>query len=219
MTVCATVTVSPTKFVLARTLMSGERLRIELEPIVSLSAPLSPYLWASSSDSEQIEDRIRGDADVADIETIDRINGGALLVTEWEIDDNDLINVLLASGGSCLSAVGTTEGWELTLRFPHRESLADCYRGCEKNDIDISVRSIHDSGWVTDHGTESVLTLPQREALLYALEGGYFEVPREITLQELAEQLGISDTAASQRLRRGIEKLLVEFVSGEDSRR
>lgn len=219
MTVCATVTVPPAEFVLARTLTSGAKLRIELEPIVSLSAPLSPYMWASSGDTDRLEDRIRRDRDVADVETIDQINGGALLQTEWKIDDNELINVLLESDGSCLSAVGTKDGWEMILRFPLREDLADCYRGCEENDIDLSVRSIHDSGWVTDRGTESVLTLPQREALLYALEGGYFEVPREITLQGLAQQLDISDTATSQRLRRGIEKLLIEFVGGENGRR
>ena len=219
MTVCTTVSVPPTEFVLSRTLTGEIAFRIELEPIVSLGSPLTPYVWVSSSETDRIEERIQMDSDIVSVKTIDRINGGALLQTEWDIDDNELIRVLLESNGSCLSAVGTGDGWELTLRFPRRESLASCYQGCEENDLNVSVRSIHDSGWVTDRGTESVLTLPQREALLYALKNGYFEVPRETTLQGLAEELGISDTATSQRLRRGIEKLLTEFVSGENSHR
>jgi len=215
MTVCATVTVPPAKFVLARTLTSEESFRIELEPTVSLGATLSPYIWASSDDAEQIVDRIKADADIVSVETIDQINGGALLQAEWDVDDNELIRALLASNGSCISAVGTGDGWELTLRFPRRSDLAEYYTGCKNDDLNVSVRSIHDSGWVTDRGTESVLTLPQREALLCALEEGYFEVPREITLQRLAEKLDISDTATSQRLRRGTEKLLIEFVNGD----
>ena len=215
MTVCATVTVPPAKFVLARTLTSEESARIELEPTVSLDAPLTPYIWASSDDAEQIVDRIGGDTDIVSVETIDQINGGALLQVEWDIDDNELIRTLLSSNGSCISAVGTGDGWELTLRCPRRCILAEYYNGCKNDDLHVSVRGIHDSGWVTDRGTESVLTLPQREALLYALKEGYFEVPREITLQRLAEKLDISDTATSQRLRRGTEKLLIEFVSGD----
>jgi hypothetical protein len=52
------------------------------------------------------------------------------------------------------------------------------------------------------------LSEQQYEALRTAFEAGYFAIPREITLQELAARLGISDTAASHRLRRGLQTVL-----------
>jgi predicted DNA binding protein len=48
----------------------------------------------------------------------------------------------------------------------------------------------------------------QFEALLAALEMDYFAIPREATLGDLADVLGISKRAASERLRRGQTNLL-----------
>jgi hypothetical protein len=56
----------------------------------------------------------------------------------------------------------------------------------------------------------SGLTDRQREALRVALETGYFSVPRETSLEDLAKRLDVSDTAASQRLRRGVENLIAD---------
>jgi predicted DNA binding protein len=43
-----------------------------------------------------------------------------------------------------------------------------------------------------------------------AAEAGYFAVPREVSLVELAEREGIDDRTASKELRRGIEQLAKE---------
>jgi predicted DNA binding protein len=47
------------------------------------------------------------------------------------------------------------------------------------------------------------LTARQRETLRLAHERGYFEIPREVTLDDLADELGVSNQAVSERLRRG----------------
>jgi predicted DNA binding protein len=56
--------------------------------------------------------------------------------------------------------------------------------------------------------SDGQLTAEQREALSRAVEAGYFDVPRRTTLVGLARELGISDTATSQRLRRGVATVL-----------
>ena len=58
--------------------------------------------------------------------------------------------------------------------------------------------------------TDVDLRPEDREVLLQALSEGYFEVPREITLQELAVEQGISDREATKRLARGIATVLAE---------
>ncbi|MCT9095577.1 helix-turn-helix domain-containing protein [Haloarchaeobius sp. HME9146] len=56
----------------------------------------------------------------------------------------------------------------------------------------------------------------QRELLTLALERGYFDIPREVTLEELAEEMGITKTTASNHLRkaeRSFMEFLVSYVS------
>ena len=51
----------------------------------------------------------------------------------------------------------------------------------------------------------------QREFLNTAVEKGYFEIPREVTLEELAKEMGITKTTASNHLRKA-EHTLITFV-------
>jgi predicted DNA binding protein len=60
------------------------------------------------------------------------------------------------------------------------------------------------------------VTGPQREALLAALEAGYYDVPRGTTLAVVAESLGVSDQAVSTRLRRGTTALLRATLACEN---
>lgn len=64
--------------------------------------------------------------------------------------------------------------------------------------------------------TAAGLTDNQREALLFALEAGYFEEPRDVTLGEVATGLGISQPAASGLLRRGVKRLIVSSLIDEE---
>lgn len=43
---------------------------------------------------------------------------------------------------------------------------------------------------------------------MLASERGYFDVPRVVTVDELADDLGVSTTSVSERLRRGIDNLV-----------
>lgn len=51
----------------------------------------------------------------------------------------------------------------------------------------------------------------QRDVLNTAVSMGYFEIPREATLEEIAEELDITKTTASNHLRKA-EKRIVEFL-------
>lgn len=55
---------------------------------------------------------------------------------------------------------------------------------------------------------DRLLTDRQREALDVALQAGYFEVPRESTLAEVADRLGVDPSTASGVIRRAQAKLV-----------
>jgi Predicted DNA binding protein len=52
------------------------------------------------------------------------------------------------------------------------------------------------------------LTDTQREALVLAYERGYFNSPRESSLEAIGEELGITQQSLSSRLRRGHRRLI-----------
>ncbi|WP_135828272.1 helix-turn-helix domain-containing protein [Halorussus halobius] len=62
----------------------------------------------------------------------------------------------------------------------------------------------------------AVLTDRQRECLEVALREGYFEVPREATLAEVSEAVGIDKSTASGILRRGQSRVLKRYLLGPD---
>lgn len=210
MAVSAHVAVEPEDFRLGRTLTAEPGLRVEFEGTVPLCAGSDPYLWVASADTEWVRDAVGDEDSIDGVTVVTEQDDEVLLQVEWTPDGVELFDAFAATGATCLKAVGTDGTWHLTLRFPDRESLAACYERCSERDVSVTVKSVHDVGLLENDGGASNLTDPQREALRTALDGGYFAVPRQMTLQELAGALEISDTAASQRLRRGLEKLLVE---------
>jgi len=69
----------------------------------------------------------------------------------------------------------------------------------------------------TDEGS-APLTDKQLEVLNAALEHGYYECPRETQLKELADEIGISHQALSERMRRANKQLaLAALKSQSDS--
>ena len=52
------------------------------------------------------------------------------------------------------------------------------------------------------------MTDAQQEALVLAYERGYFNTPRDVTMADLGEELGISQQAVASRLRRGVSAIL-----------
>ena len=105
-----------------------------------------------------------------------------------------------------LNATHGNTGAVVRVRCPSWERFGPLRQVVETTNGSFSARRIYRDG-------ETALcrfnmTPAQREALTAALEAGYYEVPRDATLQEIASQLGISDSAASARLRRGVAGLL-----------
>jgi predicted DNA binding protein len=99
----------------------------------------------------------------------------------------------------------------LVLEVPDRGSLIELLSAIEERGVSAVTREIRrpqESTGQQVHVDLGVLTEKQRRALELALEGGYYERPREIDLTSIAEQLDISKSAVSQRLRSAERKLI-----------
>lgn len=107
---------------------------------------------------------------------------------------------------------GTT--WVVKTWFPSREAAKQLWDAAREAGFDIELDRISDYGSIVS--SRYGLTDAQREAILVALESGYFDEPRGARLVEVAGELGISQPAASGLLRRGIKRLVRSTVADVD---
>lgn len=115
--------------------------------------------------------------------------------------------------GAILEAHGNGE-WSFTLRFRDHADLTRFHQFYQAHDFPIHIDRVYapDESSRTEYGFG--LTPEQRETLTLAVEKGYFSVPRETKLDEIAEELGITRQAASERVRRGVETVLRKSLVG-----
>ncbi|RQG92125.1 helix-turn-helix domain-containing protein [Natrarchaeobius chitinivorans] len=188
----------------------------ELESSVSKTRPC---LWVSGVDCELAEAAFDTDPSVENydllVETQSRLLFDVSFADGTGIDS--LCDPLLADGGSLLEAWATDGWWQVRLRFPDRDALCDAYDRLIEQGISADLRRVTDVTEATEPDTR--LTPEQREALEAALEYGYFEIPRRISMEELAAELDISHQALSERFRRAYETLVDEELqpAGERS--
>lgn len=109
--------------------------------------------------------------------------------------------------------IGMHGWWERWL-FPSRSGLNEVWEQARANEFDFRIDSISEFQPEGSART-GALTREQRETLLFAYEQGYFEEPRETSLEELADQMNLSSTAVGGRIRRGINALVRATVVQE----
>lgn len=108
---------------------------------------------------------------------------------------------------SRLGVTSSADGIEARLRFPDRESLSEYQPLVEEKGVDVTLRRVYGESDAV-FGGEYGLSAKQRDALETAVAAGYFEVPRRASLSDIAEDLGVSTQAVSERLRRGVTTLV-----------
>ena len=215
MSVQARVAVPPTDFLLGRTMAIDTGARIELERVVPLHGGIVPYLRVESDDPALVTDMIAAESAVTGVEPIHR-GDEWLLRVHWDGGDCEFLAVLAETDAACVEAVAVDGTWYLTVRFRTHEQLTDWYHRCTDLEVRLTVERVHEVETLRDDDANA-LTKRQYEALGAALDAGYFAVPRAATLEEVAARLDISDTAASQRIRRGTRNLLTSSLERRTS--
>jgi len=213
--VIAEFSVPETDFTLGKLFDVRAEITVRLESIVPTGEEIIPYFWVPSDAASAVESALREDDLTEHVEIVDELDEETLFQVDWSSEVNGLLEELLGSQAVVLEAEGRDGIWSLQVRFPDYDALSEFYRRCREKGIELDPGEVHNP--IQTDGDDHGLTPEQRETLLTALEGGYYSVPREMTLAELGEELDISDTAASQRLRRGLSSLLTASLrDGEE---
>lgn len=208
----ATFTVAADEFPLGTIFESVPNVTVELERIVPGDSVVIPYFWVRGVNIDDMEAAFSDHSGVKTIRLIDSVEDEYLLRVEWDSDHVGILSTLAETQVPLISAVGTNKEWAFELRGDNRSDLADFQRLCRERDIPVTLTALHALTPV-ETATESALTDPQHELLVLAYERGYFNSPRDVTMEELGDELGISQQAVASRLRRGIRRILGQTLS------
>jgi predicted DNA binding protein len=217
MSVLAELTVPANEFVLADTLRTVPDVRIEIKRVVAGTEHVTPYFWAADGNLETFEAALRDDRTIDDIRTLEeQADSERFYRVTWQTNVESLMSAISDAKATVLEAVSDDgKRWELKILFPDRDALSTFHDYCLAKDFSFRLERVYRPENPQEKGEYGV-TNDQQEALTAAFGAGYFDVPRDSTLTELAEELGISRNAVSARLRRGQRNLLSNTLVHEE---
>ncbi|WP_227374214.1 helix-turn-helix domain-containing protein [Haladaptatus halobius] len=205
MSVTADLTISGEQFLLGRALFTDTDVHVKLERVVPASPQVLPFFWAVGTEFETFEDVVRSNSYVDNLVALDRVDGRVLYRVKWSEEVESFVYGIAAVGATILEASGNGE-WRFRLRFDDHNELSEFHDYCAEHEIEYRLDRVMTETNVEQR--EFGLTAEQREALVLAVERGYFDVPRDVTLGDLAEEIGISQQALSERVRRAAGNVL-----------
>lgn len=168
--------------------------------------------WAAGGDFPAFEDGLDSDRTVTNVAQLAETERGRLYRVTFT-DYGEKFATFPVWGEldiSVLDSTGIDDGWELRMRMPDRDALREFRSVCDERGVALDLVSIYEER--DDGVSQPGLTDEQREALTVARELGYFDVPRETSMTEISNRLGISSQAVSERIRRGTDSLIEESL-------
>lgn len=156
---------------------------------------------------EEFEAALAEDPTVSDVSAV-------ITTEEYRVYRTRIVSVeylVLATavemGLRLVEATSGDDGWYAILELPTFDLLQQFRKHCTDKGVAASIRKLYQ---IEDAsiGDAFGLTASQRDAITTAYEAGYFNQPRDTSLQGVADQLGISSSAAGGRLRRGLRTLV-----------
>ena len=199
------------EFALYETLNSLPGVELEVERVVeSGDEAAMPLMWVRNADSEAITTAFENDPSIRDLTLLSSFDNEHLYRMEWISEVDVILQMLTNSHATIMDAYGTDGRWYLRVLYPDRDALTKTTEFVDEGGFTFEVNAIRQmEGKPTGRYG---LTESQFEALSTALIDGYYEVPRGIDQSDLADKLGISHQALSERLRRATEALLEDAL-------
>lgn len=213
MSIIAEFSVKSDDLALNHALTAAPRMIVEIEQVVAtMEDRIMPYFWVSGGDHAEFEEAFQNDETVTDTTVIDEVEGARLYRAEWTDNVETIIYAYVELGATLMQAIGKAENWELRMRFDDHATLSEFQDYCEEKDISFELNRTQEQEQPMA-SAQYDLTPTQRETLVTALEAGYYEVPREVTMRELADQMGVAQQTLSNRFRAAYRNLVTSTLT------
>ena len=156
------------------------------------------------------EDDVAALDEVVETTSLGRASGNAVYQITVELDDvlSEAFAPERFTAAQMEPTIVTPEGWYERKLFESFESFNGFRARCEEYGLSIELISITPDPPTPEESSRHGLTERQHEALSLAVARGYYESPRQVTAEELADELDISQPSMSSLLRRGERQLI-----------
>lgn len=188
--------------------LAGSDLEVAFVPGVPVSGDPVPYFTVYGPEIDAVDDVLESHTDVEQFELVASGDDERLYRCRWAIEEEGLISTVRRYDGIVRQMAGTCDGWLLSVFFPSNEHAARFHDACLDRRLDIDVRRVERSRLEDRRTPDYGLSEKQLDALELAFDRGYFETPKETSLTDVAAEIGISEQALSQRLRRALNRLV-----------
>ncbi|MFC4359595.1 helix-turn-helix domain-containing protein [Halobium salinum] len=213
MSVIADLTVSSESFLLPEALSAAPEVVVELQPVVAHADDGDvPYFWVRHGDRAHTEAAIRDDPTVEDVVLLDETDRGASYRARWTEDAAGAVRAYLQTGSTILEATGRADSWQLRMRFDDDEALAAFHGFLRAESVAFELEQLYHPDGPVDEDRRG-LTALEHETLTEAFERGYYEVPRRVSMTDLADEMGTSQQTLSKRFRRAHAALIESGLS------
>jgi predicted DNA binding protein len=200
-------------FALADTLPEFPEVAVEADRIAAhVPDSTMPCLLVDGNGTD-FGDALATDHTVEEVEGTVDFGDEQLYHLTWSEDIDQLVTEMVDHQGVILEASGRNDRWLLRIRFMSREQFESFQAHFTQRDPSIRLEQLFQAKH--PRHTRGDVTQEQHEALTSAIEFGYFSVPREGSIQDVADALGVSDQAVSERIRRGTENLVRDMLAVE----
>lgn len=216
MSTIAEIELPAAEFALWRTLSTLSDINFEIIRLAATGDQVMPYVRAAGEDLDKLSSTLEDDPSVNNVMLLDDLEAEQLYRMEWIRDAEVVLHMVAEQQAAVVEMHGQGDSWQLRVIFPGRESLSATHDFCEENELTFTIHRIYELEEATGRGSFG-LTEAQYEALVTAAETGYFDVPRAVTMTELASNLGVSQQALSERLRRGHKSLIDSALRASES--
>lgn len=213
MSIIAEFSVKSDDLALNHALTAAPQMIVEIEQVVAtMEDRIMPYFWVSGGDQDEFEDAFEEDETVTKTAVIDETEDARLYRAEWTDNVETIIYAYVELGATLMQAIGKENDWELRMRFDSHDSLSEFQDYCSVNAISIELHRTQEQEQPMA-SAQYDLTPTQRETLVTALEAGYYDVPRAVTMRELAEQMGVAQQTLSNRFRAAYKNLVTSTLT------
>lgn len=215
MSVVAEFTVPTESFALAHTLDAVSDIGVEADRMASHSREwVLPLVWMRAEDTAAVQAAMDDDPSVVEHEALHAADGETLYRVLWSERVRRFVDAITDRTGVVLTATADADGWELSFRFANHDALAAFQAEFRDRDADFALERVVTP--TEPRQREYGLTPEQYETLTLAVKSGYYDVPRTASTADLADELGVSANAVSERLRRGTATLVTATLGGPD---
>ncbi|MBX0296823.1 helix-turn-helix domain-containing protein [Haloarcula nitratireducens] len=211
MTTVVRASIPVQELALSQTFASLPDLAVKAERVVQSGRDVvMPLMWVRNTEPEQFGAACEQDPTVENVELLAEFEDEFLYRMEWTDQIELLLQMLTNSEASILAIYGEGECWHLRLLCPSRDHLSEIKTFCSEHELQFAIDAIHEMDG--EPASRYGLTTTQYEALVTAVQMGHFQVPKEVDLDVVAEELGISHQALSECLRRGTQTLIEDTL-------